>query len=83
VKRPAPALREIRIRTLTPNAPEPNTGNGLRFFVVQESASVIELDNRATDPRFRISGLFLSKLPNGRLANSAGQEFEIVPEVRQ
>jgi len=69
-------LREIRIRTVTPGVP---AGETLRFYVVQESDAVIEIDNRAPDPRFRIC-LFLSKMPSGLLENSAGQQFEIVPQ---
>jgi hypothetical protein len=33
--------REIRIRTVTPNAPEPNSGNGVRYYVTGESDHVI------------------------------------------
>lgn len=68
---------EIRIRTVTPNAPEPNTGNGIRYYVVHESDAAIALDNCAPDPRFRVR-VTLVKMPNGRLENSAGQQFEIV-----
>jgi hypothetical protein len=70
----------IRIRTVTPNAPVPNTGQGLRYYVTAESDAAIHLDNCAPDSRFR-ARFTLSKMPNGRLENSAGQQFEIVPSA--
>lgn len=68
--------RQIRIRCVVPG--QPSTGNGIRYYVVQESDAAIHLDNRARDRRFA-STVTLAKLPNGHFANSAGQEFEIVP----
>ena len=69
------AEREIRIRTVTPGTP--NTGNGIRYYVVHENDAVIHIDNRAIN-RYYQCAVTLAKLPNGNLANSAGQEFEIV-----
>lgn len=68
--------RQIRIRTYLPDLSNWKT-KGIRYFVIEESNAVIMLDNLASKPRFR-SRTTLSKLPNGRLANAAGQEFEIV-----
>jgi len=67
--------RQIRLRCVTPGLPA--NGNGIRYFVTQENDAVMHIDNRASDRRFR-SQAILSKLRNGHLANSAGQEFEIV-----
>jgi len=66
--------RKIRIRTVNPG--EQAKGNGVLYYVTQESAAAIHLDNYALSPELR-ARVTLAKLPNGNLANSAGQEFEI------
>ena len=69
--------KQIRIRCVVPGLPA--IGNGIAYYVVSESATAIHIDNRATN-RFYQCAVTLAKLPNGNLANSAGQEFEIVPQ---
>jgi hypothetical protein len=71
--------KQIRLRCVTPGLP--NNGNGIRYYVTHENDVVMHIDNRASDRRFRSSAV-LSKLSNGNLANSAGQEFEIVAEAK-
>jgi hypothetical protein len=62
--------KTIRIRAVDA------TGEGLRYFVTRESDAAIELDNRSPVAELR-QRVTLVKMPNGRLANSAGQEFDI------
>ena len=51
----------------------------LTFYVEHESEHAILIDNRVKGSLH--TNAFLSKLPNGNLANSAGQEFETQPVV--
>jgi len=53
----------------------------LRFYVIEESEAGVAIDNAAPNPMFRCR-VTLCKLPNGRLANSAGQEF-IATDVKR
>lgn len=75
-----PTDKPIRLRCVTPGVP--NNGNGIRYYVTREDNATMHIDNRASDRRFH-SATILTKLRNGNLANSAGQEFEIVPEVKK
>jgi hypothetical protein len=78
--KPKPKPRIVRLYTI----PRLATGAvlpppGLKFFVEQENEMLIHLDNRVKG-EFHCA-VTLLKIPNGRLANAVGQEFEMEEEV--